>query len=126
MDGKPDRLQFRIRPLYPVADMLGNEEMVAGLEIDLPAVIETQRGVSRNEQDPLLGLLIVPKTRGRVLPPGDDPLDPEGLRPQDLLNSLPGRLRGKPVKQVVNGNHFRPPSFTIDTGFLHLKIFSGV
>jgi len=119
MDGEPDRLLSRIRPLHPVADMPGNEEMIAGLEIDLPAVIKTQRGASRNEQNPLFRLLIAPETLGRSLATGDDPLDPKGLRPQDLLNSLPGQLRGNPVKQVVNGYHFGPPSPTIDTVFLH-------
>jgi hypothetical protein len=121
MDGKPYRLLFRIRPLHPVADMPGNEEMITGFEINLPAVIETQRGISRNEQDPLLRLLIVPETLGRGLAPGDDPLDPEGLRPQDLLNSLPGQLRENPVKQVVNGYHFRPLSPVVYKGFLHCK-----
>jgi hypothetical protein len=88
MDGKPDSLLSRIRPQYPVADMPGDEEMIAGLEIDLPAIIETQRGASRNEQNPLLRLLIVPETLGRGMAPGDDPLDPEGLCPQDLLDKL--------------------------------------
>lgn len=64
MDGEPDRLQFRIRPLHPVADMPGDEEVIAGFEIDLPAVVEAKRGASRDEQHPLLGLLIVPETRG--------------------------------------------------------------
>jgi len=66
MDGKPDRLLFRIRPLHAVADMTGNEEMIAGLEIDLPAIIAQRyllffvgsfsqrlkpcRGLSRDEQ----------------------------------------------------------------------------
>src|SRR5450756_704292 len=113
MDGKPDCLLSRIGPLHSVADMPGNEEMIAGFEIDLPAVIETQRGVSRNEQDPLLCLLIIPETLGRGLAPGDDPLDPEALCPQDFFKSLPGQLRRNRVKQVVNGNHFRPPSPTI-------------
>ena len=68
MDGEPDRLQFRIRPLHPVADMPRDENMIAGFQIDPSAVFETKRGASRDEQDPLLGLLIVPETLGRVLP----------------------------------------------------------
>ena len=100
MDGKPDRLLFRLRPLHAVPDMPGDEEVIAGFEIDLPAVVEAKRGASRNEQDPLLRLLIVPETRGRGLAPGDDPLDPEGLRPQDLLKNLIRHLRGIPANRL--------------------------
>ena len=110
MDGEPDRFPFGIRLLHPVANMPGNEEMIPGLEIDRFALFKAKCGASRDKKHPFIRLLVVPETRWRCLPSGDNPLHPEGPRPQDLLNSLPGWLRGNRVKQVVNGNHFRHPS----------------
>ena len=97
MDSQPHGFPIRVRSLHAVTHMAGNQEVIAGRERDLPAVKESEQGAPLHQQHPLIRLLVVPESRRRRLTPGDDPLDPEGVRSEDLSNqSPPASPRGYP------------------------------
>jgi hypothetical protein len=61
MRGKPDGLSPRLGPLHPVTGVCGDEQIIARPQnADLFLVLKEKSGAPGQEDDPLIGVLVIP------------------------------------------------------------------
>lgn len=102
MDGEPYSGRLGLGPVDAVADVRGDFQPVAGLELDaLIAVLEAQYGGAGEQHHELIVELVVPEAGGARLAGRDDALDACTVRPDQRVELflLPGgaRQRGEQV-----------------------------
>jgi hypothetical protein len=104
MQGQPYGGRLGVGPLHPVAAMGRDEEKVAGAQHPGSRfVLEAQPGAAGQKHHPLMGVLVVPLSRGRGLAGGDDALQAEMTGGKEDLENFLGDIRGDWGKQVGHG-----------------------
>lgn len=104
--GEPDGGGLGSGPVDAVAAVGGEEDGVAGDEIDwLGDVFDAEAGGTGEDEDPLVLVLIIPEVFRRSLAVGDDAFDPNVTAPElaDFGELLLGEVLGKIVEEVDEG-----------------------
>ena len=87
-----------------MAAMGGKQDEIAFAEFPvLSLALDAEPRSALNDQDPLVGLLIVPLTFRRRLSGRDDPLDAESRPLDERFHHLPGARRRRQIPSKVPG-----------------------
>ncbi len=104
VDGKPDTGGIGAGMYDPVLLMGRDEEVVAGGKVADPAAFTGEGGLSLEEDDPFVPVLVVPFTLRGGLAGGDDAFDPDPPVGDEEVELFTGGKRGREGEDVFGGH----------------------
>jgi len=105
MNGQPDRLADRVRPLHAMPSAPIDVEAIAGMQDEgiLP-IVKAQTCASLQQDHPFVFVLIIPEPRRRAMTPGNNSLNAKAGRLKNgfkkFILQIPGNV-GKKIFHCV-------------------------
>src|SRR5579875_3434432 len=105
MHGEPNRRLMRVGPLDPVPPVGRDVEERPWPQFYRLLALESQPGRTLHEQDPLVGILVVPEALGRSVAQRDDPFDAKARSAGERLDKFLGQIVGDVGEEVREAVH---------------------